>query len=140
MTSDQVIEEVKKTNIRGRGGAGFQMGIKWESGRKSRGKQKYVICNGHEGEPNVFKDRRTFESDPHVVLEGIMIACYAAGASIGYAFIGGEFPLGIKRFKRAIKEAERSASSARTSSAPASTARCASASAAAPTSPARARR
>ncbi len=107
MTPDEVIEEVKKSNIRGRGGAGFQMGIKWESGRKSRGNQKYVICNGHEGEPNVFKDRRTFESDPHVVLEGIMIGCYAAGASVGYAFIGGEFPMGIKRFKRAIREAER---------------------------------
>ncbi len=107
MTPDQVIEEVKKTNIRGRGGAGFQMGIKWESGRKSRSNQKYVICNGHEGEPNVFKDRRTFESDPHVVLEGIMIGCVAISATIGYAFIGGEFPLGIKRFKRAVKEAER---------------------------------
>jgi NADH:ubiquinone oxidoreductase subunit F (NADH-binding) len=106
MTPDQVIEEVKATNIRGRGGAGFQMGIKWESGRKSRSNQKYVICNGHEGEPNVFKDRRTFESDPHVVLEGIMIACVAISATIGYAFIGGEFPMGIKRFKRAVKEAE----------------------------------
>jgi len=107
MTPDQVIEEVKKTNIRGRGGAGFQMGIKWESGRKSRSNQKYVICNGHEGEPNVFKDRRTFESDPHVVLEGIMIGCVAISATIGYAFIGGEFPLGIKRFKQAVKAAER---------------------------------
>ena len=107
MTPDQVIEEVKATNIRGRGGAGFQMGIKWESGRRSRSNQKYVICNGHEGEPNVFKDRRTFESDPHVVLEGIMIACVAISATIGYAFIGGEFPMGIKRFKRAVKEAEK---------------------------------
>jgi NADH:ubiquinone oxidoreductase subunit F (NADH-binding) len=107
MAPDAVIEEVKKTNIRGRGGAGFQMGIKWESGRKSRSNQKYVICNGHEGEPNVFKDRRTFESDPHVVLEGIMIGCVAIGATIGYAFIGGEFPLGIKRFKQAVKTAER---------------------------------
>jgi NADH:ubiquinone oxidoreductase subunit F (NADH-binding) len=107
MTPDEVIEEVKKTNIRGRGGAGFQMGIKWESGRKSRANQKYVICNGHEGEPNVFKDRRTFESDPHVVLEGIMIGCVAIGATVGYAFIGGEFPLGIKRFKKAVKDAER---------------------------------
>ncbi|HEY8599161.1 MAG TPA: NADH-ubiquinone oxidoreductase-F iron-sulfur binding region domain-containing protein [Thermomicrobiales bacterium] len=107
MSPDQVIEEVKKTNIRGRGGAGFQMGIKWESGRKSRSNQKYVICNGHEGEPNVFKDRRTFESDPHVVLEGIMIACVAISATVGYAFIGGEFPLGIKRFKQAVKDAER---------------------------------
>ena len=107
MTPDQVIEEMKKTNIRGRGGAGFQMGIKWESGRRSRGNQKYVICNGHEGEPNVFKDRRTFESDPHAVLEGIMIGCVAIGATIGYAFIGGEFPLGIKRFKQAVKDAER---------------------------------
>ncbi len=106
MTQDQVIEEIKISNVRGRGGAGFQMGIKWESGRASRGYPKYVICNGHEGEPNVFKDRRTFESDPHSVLEGIIIGCYAVGASIGYAFIGGEFPLGIKRFKRAIKEAE----------------------------------
>jgi NADH:ubiquinone oxidoreductase subunit F (NADH-binding) len=66
-----------------------------------------VICNGHEGEPNVFKDRRTFESDPHVVLEGIMIGCVAIGATVGYAFIGGEFPLGIKRFKQAVKAAER---------------------------------
>lgn len=107
MTPDQVIEEVKATNIRGRGGAGFQMGIKWESGRRSRSNQKYVICNGHEGEPNVFKDRRTFESDPHAVLEGIMIACVAISATVGYAFIGGEFPMGIKRFKRAVKEAEK---------------------------------
>ncbi|MGN6674097.1 MAG: NADH-ubiquinone oxidoreductase-F iron-sulfur binding region domain-containing protein [Thermomicrobiales bacterium] len=106
LTPDQVIAEIKKTNIRGRGGAGFQMGIKWESGRKSRANQKYVICNGHEGEPNVFKDRRTFESDPHSVLEGIIIGCYAVGATVGYAFIGGEYPIGIKRFKRAVKEAE----------------------------------
>jgi NADH:ubiquinone oxidoreductase subunit F (NADH-binding) len=106
LTPDQVIEEIKKTNIRGRGGAGFQMGIKWESGRKSRANQKYVICNGHEGEPNVFKDRRTFESDPHSVLEGIIIGCYAVGATVGYTFIGGEYPIGIKRFKRAVKEAE----------------------------------
>ncbi|HET8627579.1 MAG TPA: NADH-ubiquinone oxidoreductase-F iron-sulfur binding region domain-containing protein [Thermomicrobiales bacterium] len=106
MTPQDVLDEVKKANVKGRGGAGFPMGIKWESGRKSRGDTKYVICNGHEGEPNVFKDRRTFESDPHSVLEGIIIGCYAVGASIGYCFIGGEYPLGIKRFKQAVKDAE----------------------------------
>lgn len=107
MTPEQIVEEVKKSNVRGRGGAGFPMGIKWESGRKASSTQKYVICNGHEGEPNVFKDRRHFESDPHMILEGIMIACIAVGATIGYAFIGGEFPLGIQRFKQAVKDAER---------------------------------
>lgn len=107
MRREEIIDEVKRANVRGRGGAGFPMGIKWESGGKAPHSQKYVICNGHEGEPNVFKDRRHFESNPHMILEGIMIACVAIGATIGYAFIGGEFPLGIKRFKQAVRDAER---------------------------------
>ncbi len=106
MTEDQVIEEMKTSNIRGRGGAGFTAGIKWESGRASAGYPKYVVCNAHEGEPNVFKDRKMLEIDPHEVIEGILIACYAVGADRGYIYIGGEYPLAIRRFRRAVRDAE----------------------------------
>ncbi len=104
---DEVIEEVTKANLRGRGGAGFPAGIKWASGKRARARPKYVVCNSHEGEPNVYKDRRIHEGDPHRLLEGILIACVAVGADIGYNYIGGEYPLAIQRFRRAAADAER---------------------------------
>ncbi len=105
MTEDEVIAEMKTSNVRGRGGAGFQAGIKWESARASVGHPKYVCCNAHEGEPNVFKDRKMLELDPHEVIEGILIACYAIGSDRGYIYIGGEYPLAIRHFRHAVQEA-----------------------------------
>jgi NADH:ubiquinone oxidoreductase subunit F (NADH-binding) len=105
MTQEEVIEEVKTANVRGRGGAGFPAGIKWESGRQARAEPKYVVCNSHEGEPNVYKDRRLIESNPHIVLEGIMIACIAVGARRGYNYIGGEHIMAVERFRAAVAQA-----------------------------------
>jgi len=105
MTPDEVIEEVTKSNVRGRGGAGFPAGIKWAGGRDSHGKTKFIVVNSHEGEPNVYKDRRLIESCPHQLLEGIMIACYAIGAKVGYNYIGGEHFLAVERFRKAVADA-----------------------------------
>lgn len=105
LTPEQLIEEVKTSNVRGRGGAGFPAGIKWESGRQARATPKYVACNSHEGEPNVYKDRRLIESNPHLVLEGIMIACVAVGSQCGYNYVGGEHVLAVERFKHAVAQA-----------------------------------
>ncbi|CAN5775464.1 NADH-quinone oxidoreductase subunit NuoF [soil metagenome] len=105
MTPDEVIEEVSTANVRGRGGAGFPAGIKWAGGRDSQAQPKYVVVNSHEGEPNVYKDRRLIESCPHQLLEGIMIACYAIGAKIGYNYIGGEHFLAVERFHKAVDQA-----------------------------------
>ena len=105
MSQEEVIAEVTTANVRGRGGAGFPAGIKWESGRKARGAEKFVVCNSHEGEPNVYKDRRLLEGDPHRVIEGILIACIAVGAERGYNYIGGEHPMAIKRSRKAVEDA-----------------------------------
>ncbi len=107
MSAEEAIAEVTAANLRGRGGAGFPTGVKWESGRKARATPKFVICNSHEGEPNVYKDRRIHESDPHRILEGILIGCIVCGAERGYNYIGGEYPLAISRFRRAVADAER---------------------------------
>ncbi|MDQ3695321.1 MAG: NADH-quinone oxidoreductase subunit F [Chloroflexota bacterium] len=107
MSAEEAIAEVTAANLRGRGGAGFPAGVKWESGRKARATPKFVICNSHEGEPNVYKDRRIHESDPHRILEGILIGCIVCGAERGYNYIGGEYPLAISRFRRAVADAER---------------------------------
>jgi NADH:ubiquinone oxidoreductase subunit F (NADH-binding) len=107
MSDEEVIAEMTAANLRGRGGAGFPAGIKWESGRKARVTPKFVVCNSHEGEPNVYKDRRIHEGDPHRILEGILVACVACGAERGYNYVGGEYPLAIERFKRAVQDAER---------------------------------
>jgi NADH:ubiquinone oxidoreductase subunit F (NADH-binding) len=107
LSAEEVIAEVTAANVRGRGGAGFPAGIKWESGRKARVTPKFVVCNSHEGEPNVYKDRRIHEGDPHKILEGILIGCIACGAERGYNYIGGEYPLAIQRFKKAVADAER---------------------------------
>ncbi|CAN5683268.1 hypothetical protein BH24CHL1_BH24CHL1_17780 [soil metagenome] len=105
MSPEEVIEEVKTANVRGRGGAGFPAGIKWESGRRTQAWPKYVACNSHEGEPNVYKDRRLIESNPHLVLEGIMLGCYGVGAERGYNYVGGEHILAVERFKHAVAQA-----------------------------------
>ncbi|MBA3336072.1 MAG: NADH-quinone oxidoreductase subunit F, partial [Chloroflexia bacterium] len=107
LSAEEVIAEVTASGLRGRGGAGFPAGIKWESARKARATPKFVVCNSHEGEPNVYKDRHLHECDPHRILEGILIACIASGAERGYNYIGGEYPLAIKRFRRAAADAER---------------------------------
>lgn len=105
MTPDEVVNEVKVANVRGRGGAGFPAGIKWESGRRTQAWPKYVIANSHEGEPNVFKDRRLIESNPHLVLEGIMLGCFALETEHGYNYIGGEHVMALRRFRQAVREA-----------------------------------
>jgi NADH:ubiquinone oxidoreductase subunit F (NADH-binding)/(2Fe-2S) ferredoxin len=107
MAPEDAIAEVTASGLRGRGGAGFTAGIKWESGRKARATPKYVICNSHEGEPNVYKDRRIHEGDPHRILEGILIGCIVVGAERGYNYVGGEYPLAIKRFRKAVEDAQR---------------------------------
>jgi NADH-quinone oxidoreductase subunit F len=106
MTPEEVIGEVKKSGLRGRGGAGFPTGAKWEFCRKSPGKQKYMICNADEGDPGAFMDRSTLEGDPHTVIEGLIIAAYAIGAGGGYIYCRAEYPLAIKRLRIAIKQAE----------------------------------
>jgi NADH-quinone oxidoreductase subunit F len=106
MTPEQVIDEVKRSGLRGRGGAGFPTGQKWEFCRKAPGDQKYMICNADEGDPGAFMDRSTMEGDPHTVIEGMTIAAYAIGASEGYIYIRAEYPLAVKRVRLAIKQAE----------------------------------
>ena len=105
MTPDQVIDEISRSGLRGRGGAGFPTGTKWSFARKSPGTEKYVICNADEGDPGAFMDRSVLESNPHSVLEGMLLAGYAMGAENGYIYIRAEYPLAIKRLKIAIKQA-----------------------------------
>lgn len=107
MSPEEVIAEVKQSRIRGRGGAGYPAGLKWETVYKYVNDQKYVICNGDEGDPGAFMDRSVLEGNPHRVLEGMAIAGYAIGANKGYAYIRGEYPLAIKRFELAIKQAKK---------------------------------
>ncbi len=107
MQPEEVIAEVKQSRMRGRGGAGYPTGFKWETVYKYVNAQKYVICNGDEGDPGAFMDRSVLEGNPHRVLEGMAIAGYAVGANQGYAYIRGEYPLAIKRIESAIKQAKR---------------------------------
>ena len=104
MTPEAVIEEVKKSGLRGRGGAGFPTGLKWELCHKSPGKIKYLICNADEGDPGAFMDRSLLESDPHAVLEGMLIGAYAIGTTEGYIYIRAEYPLAIERLKLALQQ------------------------------------
>ncbi len=106
MTPGQVIDTLKRSGLRGRGGAGFSTGQKWEFCRNAESDQKYMICNADEGDPGAFMDRSTMEGDPHTVLEGMAIAAYAIGASEGYIYIRAEYPLAVKRVRIAIKQAE----------------------------------
>lgn len=106
MSPREVIEEIKRAGLRGRGGAGFATGIKWELCHNAPGQKKYMVCNADEGDPGAFMDRSILESDPHSVLEGLIIAGYAIGADEGYIYVRAEYPLAVKRFRTAIKQAE----------------------------------
>jgi len=106
MSPRDVIDEVTKSGLRGRGGAGYPAGLKWSTVSKSVGAQKYVICNADEGDPGAFMDRSVLESDPHRVLEGMLIAGYAVGASEAYIYVRAEYPLAVKRLRTAIRQAE----------------------------------
>jgi NADH:ubiquinone oxidoreductase subunit F (NADH-binding)/(2Fe-2S) ferredoxin/NAD-dependent dihydropyrimidine dehydrogenase PreA subunit len=105
MTPEEVIEEVKKSGLRGRGGGGFPTGLKWEECRKYESFPKYTICNGDEGDPGAFMDRSVMEGDPHSVLEGMAISAYAIGAEKGYIYVRAEYPLAIQRLQKAIEDA-----------------------------------
>ncbi len=105
MTPDEVIEEIKASGIRGRGGAGFPTGMKWELTKASEGKQKYVVCNADEGDPGAFMDRSILEGDPHSVLEAMAIAAYCIGANQGYIYVRAEYPIAVKRLQIAIDQA-----------------------------------
>jgi bidirectional [NiFe] hydrogenase diaphorase subunit len=105
MSPHDVIEEVTRSGLRGRGGAGYPTGIKWATVAKTPGERKFVVCNADEGDPGAFMNRSLLESDPHKVLEGMAIAAYAVGASQGYIYVRGEYPLAIERLQTAIKQA-----------------------------------
>jgi bidirectional [NiFe] hydrogenase diaphorase subunit len=107
MSPREVIDEVTKSGLRGRGGAGYPTGLKWELVSKQIPQQKYVVCNADEGDPGAFMDRSVLEGDPHRVLEGMAIAAYAVGAQQGYIYVRGEYGLAIQRLQAAIKQAER---------------------------------
>ncbi len=100
-----VIEELKKSELKGRGGAGFPTGLKWEFTAKAPGDEKYIVCNADEGEPGTFKDREIMEGDPHSLIEGMLIAGYATGARKGYIYIRGEYALSIRRLRKGIDDA-----------------------------------
>jgi len=106
MTPIQVIDEVLKSGIKGRGGAGFPTGMKWKFAADNAAEQKYIICNADEGDPGAFMDRSILEGDPHAVIEGLIIGAYAIGATEGYVYIRAEYPIAIRRLKIAIKQAE----------------------------------
>jgi len=107
MTQQQVIDEVKKSGLRGRGGAGFPTGMKWQFCHNAAGDKKYIICNADEGDPGAFMDRSVLEGDPHAVLEGMAIGAYAIGADEAYMYVRAEYPLAIKRLEIAIAQAEK---------------------------------
>jgi len=106
MTPEEIIAEVKASGLRGRGGAGFPTGLKWEAARKSPGEVKYIVCNADEGDPGAYMDRSTIEGDPHSILEAMVIAGRAVGANFGYIYIRAEYPLAIERLKIAIAQAK----------------------------------
>jgi len=105
MTPEEVIEEIKASGLAGRGGAGFPTWFKWNAARKSEGTEKYLICNADEGDPGAFMDRAVIESDPHTLIEGMLIGAYAIGASHAFVYVRAEYPLAIVRLQKAINEA-----------------------------------
>lgn len=105
MNPDEVIEEITKSGLRGRGGAGFPTGKKWSFAKKEENEQKYVVCNADEGDPGAFMDRSILEGDPHCILEAMAIAGYAIGANQGYIYVRAEYPIAVNRLKVAIKQA-----------------------------------
>ncbi len=106
MTGDEIVDEISKSNLRGRGGGGFPAGRKWAQVKAQSEPQKYVVCNGDEGDPGAFMDRSIMEGDPHRMLEGMMIAGVACGASEGYIYVRAEYPLAVQRLKNAIAQSE----------------------------------
>jgi NADH-quinone oxidoreductase subunit F len=107
MTADDVIREIKTSGLRGRGGAGFPTGLKWDFGRKAIGTEKYIVCNADEGDPGAFMDRSIIEGDPHTLIEGMIIGGYAIGASKGYVYVRAEYPLAVERLSDAISQARK---------------------------------
>jgi NADH-quinone oxidoreductase subunit F len=105
MSTDDIINEVSESNLRGRGGGGFPTGRKWAQVKRQKVSQKYVVCNGDEGDPGAFMDRSIMEGDPHRMLEGMMIAGLACGASEGYIYVRAEYPMAVSRLKMAIEQA-----------------------------------
>ncbi len=106
MKPQEVIDEIKKSGLRGRGGAGFPTGSKWQFCHDAPGTTKYIICNADEGDPGAFMDRAVLEGDPHAVLEGMLIGAYAIGASNGYIYVRAEYPLAIRRLRVALQQME----------------------------------
>ena len=106
MTKEEALEEIKKSKLRGRGGAGFPTGKKWEQVARQKEKEKYVVCNGDEGDPGAFMDRSIMEGDPNKMLEGMMIAAYLVGAENAYIYVRAEYPLAVQRLEIAISQAE----------------------------------
>ena len=106
MTPEQVIDEIKKSGLRGRGGAGFPTGLKWELTMKAKGDKKYVCCNADEGDPGAFMDRSILEGDPHSIIEAMTIAGYAIGSDQGYIYVRAEYPIAVKRLQIAIDQAK----------------------------------
>ncbi len=107
MTPEQVVQEITRSGLRGRGGGGYPTGLKWATVAKMPGDQKYVICNADEGDPGAFMDRSVLESDPHLVLEGMAIAAYAVGANHGFIYVRAEYPLAIQRLQKAIQQGKK---------------------------------
>ena len=107
MNPELVVEEISRSGLRGRGGAGYPTGLKWATVAKAQSNKKFIICNADEGDPGAFMDRSVLESDPHRVLEGMAIAAYAVGASQGYIYVRGEYPLAINHLQTAIRQAKR---------------------------------
>ncbi len=107
MTPNGVIRQITESGLRGRGGGGYPTGLKWSTVAKAQCETKYVICNGDEGDPGAFMDRSVLESDPHRVLEGMIIAAYAVGASKGYVYVRAEYPLAVARLQACLRDARR---------------------------------
>lgn len=107
LTPDNVLAEVKKSGLRGRGGAGFPTGRKWETARRVPSNKRYVICNADEGDPGAFMDRAVLEGNPHSVLEGMLLCAYVIGSDEGYIYVRAEYPLAVRRLRIAIEQAER---------------------------------
>lgn len=105
-TPAEVIEEIKVSGLRGRGGAGFPTWFKWNAALQSPGERKYIICNADEGDPGAFMDRSVLEGDPHTLIEGMLIGGYAIGAKEGIVYVRAEYPLAIQRLKKAIEDAK----------------------------------
>jgi len=107
MSCEDVVNEIKKSGLKGRGGAGFPTGVKWDAGRKAVGERKFIVCNADEGDPGAFMDRSIIEGDPHSLIEGMIIGGYAIGASMGYVYVRAEYPIAVERLTAAIEEAHK---------------------------------